>query len=414
MRSSASLVLRTAREGLGAGRATPGHSTPQAAVPPALPYVLSMGARSSEQLAPARFRSSFPDETLLEAIREIVQAVDAEWPQDVRAAQFDGARATSRWPDLPSAAAIQRRWQMAWPQILAMLFVPGRDPAVTLRVSRRRTAGVRVTLEQAVYYLKLIAGRLAVTTLTAARYDRELAILVSESRAAWLHGGSAPPPTSADIDAALRADGKSGWQVALDAAGLQSPRSLGAPKGMEELEAARRFLSEVGCLPWSRAALDEFMRRKQLSLAAKSGLPAVRAQLVEEWRALGRWTPTAPPRPGARPEIAVEPADNGDDQRRRWATDTPKEEVLSGLARAYETAARLGQQLTQKLQRQLATHDGSIPHPSFVARWAKNADPPTTPAALRAEALEASPVGVGRRGSASSIETTPIVASTQT
>ena len=100
---------------------------------------------------------------------------------------------------------------------------------------------------------------------------------------------------------------RSGWDVALEIAGLVRPRTQRRVAGLSKVEMTRPFVSDVGCLPWSARVLREYARKKNLALAAAGSLREAREQLIAEARAAGDVAPELPPA-GTRPSIDVAPA----------------------------------------------------------------------------------------------------------
>ena len=338
-----------------------------------------------------RFTRRYSDEELIEIIPQIARLADPQWPEDVTAAEYDRAREASGLADSLSARGIQRRWNMEWPAILAMVLDPGRDAMVTIRAnSKKRQRASRLRLDEVAELLRLVAGYVGGDGLTAVQFDEHVGRLNSATRRSWLHAaGREVLPTAADIDTAFREEDRGGWAVALEAAGLRAPAGLGAPTGVSWPEAVGLFVDEVGVLPWSPEAVREFTKQKQLSLGTYTGIQAARTAVVARWQAEGRGTPPPPPPRGQRPEVIVLIAGAGTGPRRRpWnVKGTDRATILAGLVRMYRQLHDRGETWNQKRQRAMAERDPGIPGPSFVQRWAtEEARPPTTAKALRSDA----------------------------
>lgn len=339
-------------------------------------------------------RSGFLDAELLETVRAIVLTVDPDWPEDVTRTRYDRARKTSDWPEAPSAQALERRWKITWEQLLRVLFSEETDAEISIlrRTMKVRRAGL--TLDDAVYALRLVALRLGVKTLTAAQYDAEVEAIEREggttsSSAVHAHSETERLPRSADIERALREEGRGGWTVALEAAGLAPTRPRSSTKVLSAEEGVHAFLSEIGCLPWSRPALHRYTRAKGLPITTVTSFPAAVKAARTSWQQMGRWTPATAPPPEQRPEINVERVSVEEGGYKRWDKTSTTEEVVEGLVFAYREAHRQGVELTQPRLRELAGKHHEVPQPSFVQRHAtQHAKPKTSAAALRREAAK--------------------------
>lgn len=322
----------------------------------------------------------------------IVLAANPEWPKDVRPVDYDRARRASEWPASLTAKSLQRRWNMSWSQILDMLFDSERDPGRTIAARTRKVRRVgQFTLEEIVEALRLVAGRVGAEGFTAAEYDAEIRRMRRGGAAAWLHGRPQELPLSADIDVFLREDGRSGWAIAMEAAGFEVARGAGAPKGETWEQAVAMFVDEVGVLPWSPQAVQKFMAQKNLSLAAKKPgeIQRAREAAALRWQAEGRGSPLPAPPRGERPKIDVQRAESAEGRRRRRElADETRETVVASIVAALRVAHSRGIKFGQTPHRALAKEFPSeILHPSAVDRWAKKySKPSTTAKALRTEA----------------------------
>ncbi len=336
---------------------------------------------------------SKPTDLQLEAaVRAIAMHVARDVPEGeppgdpVRTSRpdFDKGRGPAGWGSgVPTAASISRRWKTPWAEILITIF----DEKNSLQhrvASRSRNAPIAApSLEEVSAALKLIAGRLGVDTLRPGQYETECGVLRAQIGSKWLHGkkGVHLLPTVDQIDQNY------GWDAALQAAGLRERAANANTAGTSVAVALELFMLEVGCVPWSRTVLRQFMKDRDLSLAVSqtqkqdlvdfqtarvhAGLPIAPKATPERKRE------PLPPAPATLPNIAG------------LVPNRPKlspAELVAGIRRAQDRAHRDNVAFTQRRWRTYAKEDRRIPYPTVAQRYAEKNN--TTVADLRRQAAD--------------------------
>lgn len=222
--------------------------------------------------------------------------------------------------------------------------------------------------------LRIAAHRAGLQTIWPARYDAERDKMAAAQRRAHRHGASA-----AWMPSAQQIERQIGWDESVAAAGLEHRPGDGGRRGMPMVEVMDRFVDDVGALPWSLYAIDDYARVNDISVNELGAVAARYDELRARRTAAGKWTPPAPPPRGHRPSPKVRStsAPAAPPRLRYWSD---LQSVIDGVAEAYRRAG--SRTLTQRLHRQLAADSaGAIPAPSVVERVAKRHG--TTAAAVR-------------------------------
>jgi hypothetical protein len=238
--------------------------------------------------------------------------------------------------------------------------------------------------------LRLVAARAGLPGLWPARYAAERDVIIAHQRRAHRHG----QPSMQALPTAAQIQTQFGWDAACRAAGLAAPDTRArALRGLTQIEVTDRFVDDVGCLPWSIAAIERYARARDIPTVKLRAVERYRAGVIDARAAAGKWTPPQPPPKGQRPDATVidrvgatgtaqiaaaGPA--AESTRRRLRLWENLDDVIAGVAEAYRRAG--ARTLTQTLHRQLAAQSsGQIPSPSVVDRAAKRHG--TTAATIR-------------------------------
>lgn len=320
------------------------------------------------------FQTAYSDDALLAAVRDVTAHLGPTDPLAVPPAAFDAARAGAGHPRLPAAKQISRRLRRGWYAALELAHAPGgADDAHGLGL-HSRDEQQQLELDDVVIALRIAARRAELQTIWPARYDAEREAIAAAQRRAHRHGAPAVwmPP-------AQQIERQVGWDEALAAAGLERRTGDGGRRGVPMVEVMDRFVDDVGALPWSLYAIDDYARVNDISVSDLGAVAPRYGELRARRTSAGKWTPPAPPPRGHRPSPKVRStsAPAAPPRLRYW---TDLQSVVDGVAEAYRRAG--SRTLTQRLHRQLAAESaGAIPAPSVVERIAKRHG--TTAAAVR-------------------------------
>jgi hypothetical protein len=254
-----------------------------------------------------RFALRYDTLALLEVVRAVLLYAAARAgisPLDVIQDDYDAARGPAGHPTSKRAWRVAAQLGTTWKKAKEVALLDGGSYTSAVRALEWRD---RVAFEETmiVFALRTIALRLGVRTLRRDDYHEELARFLREEQARWLHEGgiAAAFPNETQIDHQV------GWDAALALAGLEPRGGVPFLKGAPAIDVVEMFLEELGYLPTSFKELARYAAEKRVSLADPEGtrvLAPVFPVLLE--RRLPKWTPEAPPAPGAPvPPWRVEP-----------------------------------------------------------------------------------------------------------
>jgi hypothetical protein len=160
----------------------------------------------------------------------------------------------------------------------------------------------------------------------------------SSGRCKWRHARE-PELLLPDVDEivnAMNARGRDGWDGTRQLAGLPSRiRHVGSREGNPMVELAGRFAHEVGCLPWSRTALQEYARQKRESSADYDGGIEPINEDVQRRRAEAGLPPFAEPPGRLAPKPVIDVAPDPAPTRPRRADWRDRDTLVEGLATAF-------------------------------------------------------------------------------
>ena len=341
----------------------------------------------------AAFSTRYSDDALLDAIREVSAHAAPEQPTRVAPAVFDAARAAAGHPRAPAAKQITRRLGRGWYELLEIAHADGGARARHRLGVARREPPREVALDEVVAALRLVAARAGLTGLWPARYATERDAIITRQRRTHRRGRPSMQtlPTVAQIEIQF------GWEAACHAAGLTEPDTRARRvRGLSQAAVTDRFIDDVGCLPWSIAAIENYARARDIPTVKLKAVARYMTDVTALRAAACKWTPPRPPARGERPdETVVHGADappsaaavtaTAPASRRRMRLWEALDDVIAGVAEAYRQAG--ARALTQPLHRELAANSpGEIPSPSVVDRAAKRHG--TTASAIRLTARE--------------------------
>ncbi|HLH13824.1 MAG TPA: hypothetical protein VKV16_03470 [Solirubrobacteraceae bacterium] len=308
-----------------------------------------------------RITSSWDLRTLLDAVAAVARAANPEEPHLTRQVDYDAARASAGYPDVPTGKQTAQRFGLAWRELLVLALDESRDrdKAVGYLAAEPEDdsldeSGVRLAL-------RTIALRLGKRTLTGLEYRRERAEMLA---AASLHRHPIELSLPSEWQI-LRAAGS--WDAALEIAGFERGPAPRAPKGLALVDALELALEAIGCLP-TRNELERFAAANRLSIAkGRRGYAKELAELRARRADWGKWTPQAPPPPGQRPDWRVQVELPGnvplvERRKREWTRD----ECIAAIRRLL---AELGsERLTQRVYQQKAAGRRDLPALPSVQR----------------------------------------------
>lgn len=244
-----------------------------------------------------RFALRYDMFALLEVVRVVLlhaAALVGISPLDVIQDDYDAARGSAGHPSSKRAWRVAAQLGTTWKKAKEIAMLDGGSYTSAVRALEWRE---RVAFEDVVVVLALraIAARLGVRTLRRDDYTNELAELLREERARWLHGGG----VAAAFPNATQVDHQVGWDAALALAGLDPRGGVPFLKGVPAIDVAEIFLEELGYLPASFKELARYAAEKRVSLADPEGSRVLAPMFpVLRERRLPKWTPAAPPAPG--------------------------------------------------------------------------------------------------------------------
>lgn len=333
-----------------------------------------MPARSERPPA-RRFAARLSDAELVSAVREIARTVRPAEPGRVSRAEWNAAVRSGRWPGVPQAAGVRKRFGgIPWAELLTLALDEGRDLVKTAEARTRRPPTPPPDPEAITVALRITDAYVDPDDPGFGRPDRHDQVrgqLVARMRRRWRHGSNADAllPDRYEIENACAQPGGSGWDNARHAAGVPARRAApGARRGNDPVDMALRMGAELGVLPASLTHLRAYAKAKNESLAAYGGAIGPINTQANQIRVAADLTPLPTAPPGSR-EVGAAPtnlADVVNPRRGDWAT---REQFVAGLARAFEEIG-VGARLTQVTQRRLAkAHPGVIPYPSNVQKF---------------------------------------------
>ncbi|WP_028061651.1 hypothetical protein [Candidatus Solirubrobacter pratensis] len=320
----------------------------------------------------AAFRTRYSDDALIDAVRDVSAHVAPGQPTQVAPAAFDAARVHAGHPHAPAAKQITRRLGSGWYELLAIAHAGGGASAAHRLGLARRDPPRELGIDEVVVALRLIAARAGLAGLWPARYAAERDALIAHQRRAHRHS----PPSMQALPTVAQIEIQFGWDAACRAAGLAEPdTSAGRIRGLTQLEVTDRFIDDLGCLPWSIAAIENYARARDIPTVNLKAVAPYAAEVTVLRAAAGKWTPARPPAHVERPdETAVHDAHASPPPAaatlRRMRSWEDLDDIIAGVADAYRQAG--ARSLTQRLHRELAAASrGAIPSPSVVDRAAK-------------------------------------------
>jgi hypothetical protein len=275
-----------------------------------------------------RFQSRYDLRGLIDVVAAIARIAEPAEPERVTQRRYDAARAKAGYPDAPSARQTATRLKMPWPELVA-LALSGRDLDKSLGYRFGEHEEHHFGEEDLRSALRVVALRLGKKSLSYDDYAAERARMLADARRRWLHRSTLSLPSGNQIK---RVAGS--WDAALAIAGLVPPPKRTLPRGIPIVEALELALEAHGAL-LTRVELDRFAAANGLSLARpEKGKPWADylAELRTRRAEWGKWTPTAPPVEGVRPDYgqAVSlPAGLPQRKKRRWS----REECVAAIAR---------------------------------------------------------------------------------
>jgi hypothetical protein len=292
-----------------------------------------------------RVESRYDLRTLLDAVAVIARLANPDKPLLTRQADYDAARAAAGYADAPTGKQTAQRFGLAWRALLALALDEERDldKALGNLVAAENDEtldemGVRIAL-------RTVAVRLGKRTLAPADYTRErdgmLAAASLRHRPVEL-----VLPTALQV---LRVAGS--WDAALEIAGLEPRPGVAFSVGLPVVDALELALESFGCLP-TRDDLHTFAAANGFSVARiRRPYPEYVAELHARRADWGKWTPSASPLAGQRPDwrVPVELPRNitlVEKRKRRWT----REECIDAIARLLDElgSTRMTQRVYQE------------------------------------------------------------------
>ncbi len=255
---------------------------------------------------------------LVGLIREVAEASGVLEPKAISERAWDGAKATTN-VEAPTARSIAARLCVPWPKLREIAFMdePGRSIALGRAIGEK--AQDWLTPEYISFALNLMARRRGKRTVNPGEYEQERAVLLSQDRAHWLHGGRLKLPNTNQIEVT-----SGGWSPALRAAGLEDSRSPEYERQRvlpNTLDILERCYEAHGCQPtqgecetFARANGIPFPRRKQ-------GWNSYLSEWRERRRERGLPIPDGPPPKSERPDYSQDLGASLEGERRgkrRW------------------------------------------------------------------------------------------------
>jgi len=299
--------------------------------------------------AAPRPASDFDPLMLLEAVEEVARTARPVDPDRVAQRPWDRARALSaRYASAPPARRIAEYLGLSWSEVLRIALVPPGRRERALGTQLGEDIQKWLTLDYIAFALRLVGGRLGLTTLSPAQYRGERTRMLKQDAGRWRHGGHFRLPNDDQIRTVAGS-----WDRALRLATLGGLQGRGGNRARIQpgsiVEIIERCYEHHGTEPTTGDA----------ELFAKAnGIPFPRRErgrpwtdVLREWKdgrcAAGLPVPAGPPPKALRPDYSLDVGAAREGERRRHKTwDDPAElaqwvaQYLADLSRGARASKR--------------------------------------------------------------------------
>jgi hypothetical protein len=326
---------------------------------------------------PAWFQATYDPLTLVRIVHEVTTIAAESDPRACRQADFNAAKAETRWADAPLAGNICKRLGIAWPRLLAVAHGPEAQWSRELGKAGMDRTRKDIALKHVLAALRQAAAQLKAPTITAAEYESVARTVIARSRRAHKHGGDGAHalPTLNQVQHVLALHELS-WEQALERADLE-PRRRAATPGTPVAELVRCFAGATGLMPRTRKQLHAWaaVAGKSAENFTTAAMRTAIAAAQHERAAAGHAALDVAP---VALELVAPPPKwmpNGPDRKVRAGYWRDEGRIIEGLARAVGFL-RPGEQLDQRsIQRIAQVHRAErIPSWSTVDDFRRQID----------------------------------------